>query len=519
MLQTSVVNKQFSRIKSAIRDQWLWRCLFAGILVPCGFAPIHLPGLAILGMALLFAQLQQQPRKQAFINGFIFGLGFLGVGVSWIYVSVHEYGHLNALVSAIITLFFVFYLAIYPGLVALLYSQLSIKRSMLLQCFLFSALWCLGEYARSTFLSGFPWLLLGYAQIDTPLKHLLPIIGVYGTGFFACLSATFLVASVFSKRPLKYLYLMAFIAILLAPGLLHKIEWTTVNPTPISVAVVQPNLSIRDQWDEHLFWQLLQQYDDAFNQLIGKKQLIVLPESAIPLPASYIHDFMDNIHQRAKEMGTSILLGIPMPTTADDNAYYNTLTALGRAKGFYFKQHLVPFGEFIPQSFRVLTEWLSIPAANMKPGKSNQKLIHSNHYPIASLICYELAYPQLLRQQMPQAQWIVSISDDGWFGHSLAMYQQLQMAQVLSMLTGRFQVVANKEGLSSIIDEHGQLLHTLPAFTAGVLEATLYPATGATPWVRWGDGWLLLLCLCLVILAGITSARRHITNRKIIKQV
>ena len=155
----------------------------------------------------------------------------------------------------------------------------------------------------------------------------------------------------------------------------------------------------------------------------------------------------------------------------------------------------------------------------MKPGKSNQKLIHSNHYPIASLICYELAYPQLLRQQMPQAQWIVSISDDGWFGHSLAMYQQLQMAQVLSMLTGRFQVVANKEGLSSIIDEHGQLLHTLPAFTAGVLEATLYPATGATPWVRWGDGWLLLLCLCLVILAGITSARRHITNRKIIKQV
>lgn len=479
----------------------LLRPFFAGLLIPFGFAPFHLPGITILGIALLYAQLRLQVGKPAFLTGFIFGLGFFGFGVTWVYVSIHVYAHLNAFLSAFITLLFVFSVSLYLGLVTAAYSKLAAKCSLLWSCFLFSALWCLGEYLRSNCFTGFPWLSLGFGQIDTPLKYLLPIIGVYGVSFLTCLAATFLVTSTQTTQMKRYVWLLAFIFILVAPSILKHQQWATISKTPLSVGVIQGNFSIRDKWDESLFWQLLQRYKEGIDQLIGRKNIIVMPESAIPIPANYVSDFLETINSQAKQAGSSVLLGIPEPVNTEETYYYNTLLALGHAEGRYIKQHIVPFGEFIPQPFEQIIRWLAIPVANLKPGKNNQPLIHVHNHPIASLICYELAYPQLLRKQLPEAEWVVSISDDGWFGHSLAMYQQLQMAQVLSLQTGRFQIVANNDGLSSIIDTQGHIIDSLPAFTSGLLEATIFPATGVSPWVYFGDTPVLLLCTLIALFA------------------
>ena len=478
---------------------YLIRACFAGLLIPLGFAPFHLSGLSILGIALLYAQLQNQTLKQSFLTGFVFGLGFLGFGVSWVYVSIHEYGHLNWLFSGFITLVFVVYLAIYPGLVAFAYTKLVGQSTLLMSSLLFSALWCLGEYLRSTVMTGFPWLLLGFGQIDSPLKFLLPIVGVYGVGFIACLASAFLISSARTTLMRRYLWLLMFIGILVAPSLLRHQQWATISKSPVSVGVIQANLSMRDKWNEALFWTLLDFYRTGIDQLMGEKQLIVLPESAIPLPASYVSDIIDKLHVDASNAGTSILLGIPEPTSPEESYYYNSVLSLGSAKGKYLKQHLVPFGEFIPQPFAGIVRQLGIPFANLKPGSRHQSLIHVHNHPIASLICYELAYPELLRKQLPEAEWIVSISDDGWFGHSLAMYQQLQMAQVLSLQTGRYQVVANNDGLSSIINTEGSLSASLPAFSSGILEANLYPATGLTPWVYFGDKPALMFSAMIIL--------------------
>ena len=493
---------------ASVRYAYLLRAFFAGLLLPFGFAPFHLPGLAILGIALLFAQLQAQSAKQSFMIGFVFGLGFLGLGVSWVYVSIHVYGHLNSFLSALITFVFVIYLAVFLGLVATAYSRLSAKCSLLFSCFLFSALWCLGEYLRATFLGGFPWLIVGFGQIDTPLKYLLPIVGVYGVSFLTCLAASFLATSTQIALKKRYLWIVGFIAILLSPSILEHKIWTTVSQTPISVGVVQANLSMRDKWDESLFWQLLQRYQHGIDALMGKDQLIVLPESAIPIPASYVSDVLEDINLQAKKAGTSVLLGIPQPTNANQTHYYNSLLSLGEANGHYLKQHLVPFGEFIPEPFERIIQWLGIPIANLLPGQKNQPLVQVRNHPIATLICYELAYPQLLRLQLPLAEWIVSISDDGWFGHSFAMYQQLQMAQVLSLQTGRYQVVANNDGLSSIIDNQGMIIASLAAFTAGSLEASIYPATNYSPWAYLGDAPALLLSLFTLCLALFINTRK-----------
>lgn len=487
----------------------LFYIYFAGIMAALGFAPFHLPGFAILSLALLFAQLSHKTSsRHSFLIGFIYGMGFFSLGVTWIYVSIYEYGHLNPIVSAAITALFVAYLSCFPAFMTFVYIKLKKNRSPLFCCFLFAALWCLNETLRATCLGGFPWLLIGFGQIDAPLQYLLPIVGLYGVGFLTCFAAACLTLSVQQKHKVRYIWLFLFVSILVAPSFLKNIQWTNVNETPISIGVIQENISMRDKWDETLFWKLLSTYKKRMNQFIGKVDVIVLPESAIPLPAHYVSDVMNTLDTRAKKQNSAILFGIPQPTSDEETEYYNTISSMGTAQGSYIKQQLVPFGEYIPDVFVRLMNWLSVPISNLKAHTDSQELILVNNHPIATLICYELAYPGLLKHQLPAAEWIVSISDDGWFGHSLAMYQHLQMAQVLSILTGRYQVVANNDGLSSLIDQHGNIIGSLPPFTASTLTGKIYSASGSTPWVYFGETPAIVLCLSILLFATIIRYTR-----------
>jgi apolipoprotein N-acyltransferase len=494
------------------------RYLLFGLLLPLGFAPFHMPGLAIIGMALFYRALTAltlsantqntpAPFKSTFLSGLLFGLGFFGLGTSWVYISIHEYGHLHGLVAGGITLLFLLYLSLFPALVASIFSRLQtqqIASKPLYSGLLFSALWTLGEFARANLLSGFPWVLLGTGQFDTPLKFLFPLIGVFGVSFVSCFAATLLSNGLQIKGFRGRMYLLAFIGLILLPLLLKQVSWSEIEDKPISTSIIQANLSMRDKWDDKLFWDLLDFYEKKTEKLLGS-QLIVMPESAIPLPGVYISDFLNQLDEKGKKAGSAILLGIPHPADLEERNYFNTLLGIGTAKGSYFKQHLVPFGEYIPGSLQAIINWLEFPDTNLIPGKKNQALIQVQNHSIASLICYELAYGSILRQQLPLAEWIVSISDDGWFGHSLAMYQQLQIAQVLAIEAGRYHVVSNNDGLSSIIDTKGKITASLPAFTGGVLQSQIFAATGQTPWVRWGD--MPVLVGLLVLIAWIMSIR------------
>lgn len=492
------------------------RALLSGAILPLGFAPFHLPGLTFIGLALFFAQLSsgltipgKQGRKKAFQIGYVFGFGYMMFGISWVYVSIHEYGHLNFLLSGVITLLFVSYLALFSGLLAYGFHRTSAYHLKWNRCLLFSSLWCLSEYLRSTVLTGFPWMLLGFGQIDTPLKYLLPIVGIYGVSFLTCLAASLIAISVQEKTRKSALpWIITSISLMIGPTFLNQYSWTTQERSPISVGVIQANLSMRDKWDESLFWTLVNYYRRQSERLMINKQLIVMPESAIPAPESYVSDLLDHLHEKAQANNTTILLGIPSETSR--NVYYNSLIALGMGTGSYQKRHLVPFGEFIPKPFEQIIDWLSIPISNITSGPHNQELVRVDNHPIATLICYELAYPALLREQLPDAEWIVSISDDGWFGHSFAMYQQLQMAAALSIQTGRYQVVANNDGLSSVIDTRGNIIKSLPAYQAGILKSEIYASIGSTPWVILGDTPVILLSFLIVLISLAIQYKLHI---------
>ena len=473
----------------------------SGLLIPFGFAPFHLPGLTILGLASLFLLMSRTSKKFSFLTGFVFGLACFGFGISWIYVSIHEHGHFNTVVAGFITLLFVMYLASFTGLMTAAYTLLAKRKSQLLSCLIFSALWCITEMFRSTVFGGFPWLLIGFGQMDTPLNQLLPLIGVYGVGFITCCVATILGCAVQTSAFKRKLLIVSSVLILMLPLLLQQKNWTSLGTKQFSVGIIQANLSMRDKWDESLFWNILDYYEREILKLIDKNDLVIMPEAAIPLPTSYLSDFLESLDKKIHLARSALLLGIPHPTDANEDAYYNAIISLGQSEGVYYKQHLVPFGEFTPDAFKSLSSFLGLITPNMSPGHEHQSLMRVHHHSIATLICYELAYPQLLRNQIPEAEWIVSINDDGWFGHSLALYQHLQMAQVLSKLTGRFQIVSNNDGLSSIINQQGIVVNALPAFSQGILESSIYPATGTTPWVQWGDAPILFLSLLIILIA------------------
>ncbi|OGV26583.1 MAG: apolipoprotein N-acyltransferase [Legionellales bacterium RIFCSPHIGHO2_12_FULL_37_14] len=471
-----------------------------GLLLPLGFAPFHFPGISILSVAFFYLLLQQSSIKSAALNGLFFGLGFFGLGVSWVYVSIHAYGHLPMIAAACITLTFILYLALYFTVLAIGYSYFAKYNSSLIKrAIFFSTLWILLEYIRAHLLTGFPWLLLGISQFDSPLGNLLPILGVYGTGFITAIIATCFAYAISPTQKNRFFCLALGVFILLLPNVFANHGWVKEDPKSISVAAVQANLSMRDKWDESLFWQILDIYTSKVEQLLGT-DLIVLPESAIPLPADYLHDTLFEFHEKTNLSHSALIMGIPTTSSHDNQTqYHNAMLGFGLAKGQYLKQHLVPFGEYIPKLFLNLSKKIALVDPDISQGPRNQRLIKVHGYPIAALICYELAYAELLRAQLPKAQLIISLSDDGWFGRSLAIYQQLQIAQVRSKQVGRYQVVSNNDGLTSVLNTKGEIVASLPAFVPDILHANIHAATGFTPWTKIGDNPIIML-LCILLL-------------------
>lgn len=479
----------------------------AGLIGPIGFAPFHLPGCTVLSVSILFYLLIHCTVKNGLILGFCYGLAYFGLGVSWVIVSIHDYGQMNYFFSALITLAFVIYLALFPTLLCWLFKLAKVETRNILSVLSFSVLWCLAEWLRSNFITGFPWLLIGTSQVDTPLKYLSPLLGVYGLGLLCAIASCLLTQSIRMLSIQRYYYLAGFVFLLIGPSLLNSFEWTEVQKKPIRIAGIQANLSMRDKWDEGLFWNLLTFYEKTIDNLLGN-QLIVLPESAIPLPENYVNDYLHKMNRKSLKAHSGLLLGILQPAGENDNQYYNTIVSLGTAHGQHTKQRLVPFGEYIPKPFIGINRLLGLPEPGLIPAKKNQELIKVGVHPIASLICYEIAYPHILRDQMPKAQWIVSISDNGWFGKSFASYQQLQMSQLLSAMTGRFQVVINNDGLSSIVNSKGDIVTGLPPFSSGILQGEIFPSRGATPWVLAGDYPILFFCLVFILYLFFLQFRR-----------
>ncbi len=487
--------------------------LAAGVVTLGGFAPFNLYPLAILGLAGLFWQWHHTPSAQAgFLSGFAFGLGLFGAGVSWVYISLHQFGGMAAWLAALATLLFCAFLALFPASAGALFVYFRRHKSALL--WLAPALWVLQEWVRGWIFTGFPWLALGYSQVpDSPLAPYAPLVGAYGVSYFVALFASLLVWSLAHRRERVALqWGLGGIALLLALGWALRIPvWTTPTGQPTSVALVQGNIAQEMKWRPEKTAETLALYA----QLIAAHpaQLIVLPETALPLfefelPAAY----REKLVQIGRQNGGDIIAGLP--TGSPRGAYYNSVLSFGAAPTqAYHKFHLVPFGEYIPMKsvWGWIIEVLHIPLSDFARGSTIQHPLQVGGQAVAMNICYEDVFGEEIIHQLPAASVLANVSNVAWFGDSLAPWQHAQISQMRALESGRMMMRATNTGLTALIDTKGVMLSYLPPFREGVLRGTVTGYAGSTPYVRWGNRPVLVVCwlsLGLVVLQQIIRSKK-----------
>jgi apolipoprotein N-acyltransferase len=476
----------------------------SGLMLPLGFAPFHITPCLFVSLALFYWILLDS-KQSPFGLGFLYGLCFFGLSMGWLYKALYTLFE-TVTVALFLTTLLIMYLALFTALVSLSFNLLKKNLNQILLPILFACLWTFSEIIRSCLMGGFPWMLLGYAQVDTLLALTIPYIGVFGSGFLACILSA-------SIAHLNTLTLKScFLILICIPGVI--LNSSVPEGLALSVAVIQPNQSTENKWDQELFVTTLKNIEAKIGQSLGR-DLIVLPETAISVAVQYLDSYIKKLEAKAIAHHSALLIGIPVATKNSKNtSYANALYAVGKATGQHLKHHLVLFGEYVPQYLIRFTQRFSLSSADFFPGRLQQKLVRAHKIPFVSLICFELAFEDIIRSQLPEGQWIVSISDDALFGKTIQPYQQLQIAQARSLQTGRYQIVANNSGLSSVISPHGLILRSLPHHTEGVLNASIKPIKSITFWVKWGNTPLYFILMVFLggVIFRILNFNHHISN-------
>lgn len=477
--------------------------LLAGVLGVAAFAPFGWYPVAVLSLAVLFNQWLVDSPGRAFLHGALFGVGFFGAGISWVYVSIHYYGHVPPLVAGLLAAALVVFLSLYPALLGYCLRRYTIASGWRVLVLAFPSGWVLSEWLRGWLFSGFPWLNIGASQIDSPLAGFAPVLGVYGLGLAVAVSAALLLAVMRNQRRVVSLVLLAM---LWAGGyLLEGVEWTTPRGRTLSVALVQGNISQENKWAPGNLLHTLSRYRElTFNGSETDTDLVVWPETAIPAFYDQVEDtFLPSLEDELAASATDLLTGIPVLERATWS-YYNGVLSFGGGgdRAFYYKQHLVPFGEYLP--LRGLLgnslDALAVPNADFSSGGDGQTLLQAAGYPVGTSICFEVVFGEEIIKALPEAAFLVNVSNDAWFGDSLAPHQHLEMARLRASEAGRPMLRATNTGISAIIDHHGRVVVQSPQFEEAVVSGFLVPRQGATPYVLAGNTPVVILALIGLLL-------------------
>ena len=500
----------------------------AGLFAVPGFAPFPLFPLPALALAVLFVQwLRAENARAAGKLGFIFGAGLFGAGISWIYVALHDYGDMPFPLALLATALFAAVLMLFPAAAGYIQARLCMA-AWVRVALVMPALWVLSEWLRGLMFTGFPWLTFGYSQVPiSPLAGYASLLGVYGVSLAVAVSAGLLACLWLRKDrreaagyqavpPMREQVLwslqgkvaLAVLVVLWVGGAtLRNVEWTQPQGEPLKVSLIQGNIPQELKFREEKLVGTLETYRRLALQ--SDARLIVLPETALPLlrhevPESYASILREHVRRNGGDM----LIGA---FELDHGLYYNSVFTLGTAESQgYRKNHLVPFGEFIP--LRPVLGWfinevLSIPMSDLARGGLPQAPLNVAGQKIAVNICYEDVFGEEIIRALPDATLLVNVSNDAWYGNSHAAMQHNQISQMRALETGRMMLRATNTGVTSVIGADGRVRAMLPQHEEGVLTAQVQGYAGSTPYVRWGNA-LVIGLLGLMLGAGFWMRNR-----------
>jgi apolipoprotein N-acyltransferase len=480
--------------------------LASGSLLACAFAPLNWWPLAILCPAVLMGLWQGATPRVAAKLGFWFNAGTFAAGTYWLYTSLHTFGEAPIWIAFALMLALVAIMGAYQALLGWCVARFLPRAGGLGTLVGVPAAWLLMEWWRGWFLTGFAWLSLGYSQTDTWLAGFAPVAGVYGVSALLLLSAGALVTLARGQRAARITAALVLVLPWLIGFALVKIDWTHATGPPVGVAVIQGAVPQDQKWLDANHDTTLKLYRDLTAKALGTP-LIVWPESAPPDLANNLSDYLSAEFTTTQEHCSALILGV---VRAEGEVYFNSVLALGdHDLLWYNKSHLVPFAEFFPVPGFVRS-WLrlaNLPYEDFTRGAPVQPPLPAAGLNLAVTICYEDAYGSSQLPLLGQADALVNVTNDAWFGHSSARHQHFQIARMRAIEAQRYLVRAANDGISGVIGPHGEVVARAPEFTPYVLRAAITPRRGLPPYAYMGNWPVLLLALAGVAAAAVVRHR------------
>ena len=529
---TNIPNSSlFQSIKNNLTSRSNWLCFVSGFLLVFAYAPFSLWWLALILPSVILQQINNNSPRIAAKKLAIFAFGWFSSGISWVHVSIDQFGGLPLIVSLLLMLGLCAYLSIYPALAGYLTARFS--RQKKLNLWLLPPVWLLCEYLRSFILTGFPWLSLGYSQIDSPLATFAPVIGEVGITA-AVLSLNICWVKIYnvyaSSKNLNSKYVsilnkkslsapVAIIAVIfLTTIVLRQVTWSKLTGETAKIALVQGNIAQSIKWQPEQEWPTMLKYLDL-TRVNYDADLIVWPESAIPALEPAVQDYLETVNRSALINNSAIITGL-INYNFESKEYFNALLVLGKKnneeqQGYYYnhsnryyKNHLLPIGEFVPfqELLRPLAPFFNLPMSSFTAGNYVQPNLVANNYHILPLNCFEIAFPkQLAANFTDDTDMILTVSNDAWFGNSHGPHQHFEIARMRALEFGKPLIRATNNGVTGIINHLGQVTSLAPQFEEVVLKGEVAFVEGDTPYSQWPN--LLLWLMIILPLAAMKALR------------
>jgi apolipoprotein N-acyltransferase len=470
--------------------------LVAGAIMTRAFAPYDSLSASFISLTILFVLWDRFPRRIIW-QSWLYGVGLFATGTYWMVISIHEFAHVVLWLAVLLTCLFVCCMALFVALFGWIAGKRSSNEGWNF-LFFYPVIWVAMEWCKGWMFTGFPWLTVGYSHLTTLLSGYAPVLGVYGVSLVFALTVGAIALIVnrqdADKRAISMLVVIWGGAVALSP-----ISWTQESDETMQVSMVQGNISQDQKWLPEQQWPTLKMYRD-YTLKEWQSDLIIWPETAIPAIYHQVEStYLTKLEKQAKDNQSVVIAGLPL---IKSEKYYNGLVAIGdESRQFYDKIHLVPFGEYMPfpSILSPLLEVLSIPMSDFRSGQNNQPLIDVKGISLAMTICYEDVFGEEMIKMLPEADVLVNLSNDAWFGDSLAPHQHLQMAQMRALETGRYLLRSTNTGITAIINPYGHIEKQMEQFKQGVLQGKVTVMSGTTPYVLVGN-WAVVGFMSLILL-------------------
>ena len=461
-----------------------------GLIGIFAFAPFSIKFLIFISYGYLIHLLISN-NNGVFWKVFCWGLGHWGLGMSWIIVSVYYYGETTIAMSSIIYILLVVILTlIFTSPLLILKSALSFTKinNNFFSVLFISSIFTISEFSRYFFLNGVPWLIPGNIFLDTISQNIYPIFGVTAASFFIYFICALFI--VYSNN--KIFYVSAAILII------SLLPFSPADKTKdgIKVSIVQPASDPFLKYEDNYYLKI----EDNLNKLIDTvskdSELVVLPEAELPYSQNSIRfiNFLKNT-----EISEKIILGV---WKYEDAKLYNAIFS-PRYNEAYKKIHLVPFGEYIPfiEGLRGIINFFDLPMSNVSHGSQLQENIRIlDNIPISSPICFDIAFPNTVRNMNKSSLLMINVSNDTWFGNSIGPYHHLSIARVRSIENNRYTIRATNDGISAIISNKGTIVTLLDKGKSDILEGNVKLIKNSTFYSRNGHLFFIILSFIIVLI-------------------